>query len=320
IVLGSISAHAYRVCTFKGTVVDNGWRTMMVKSNGQCAEVNVGWRTKYVPNRRPCIGEVVAVDFILEDGYMKATKVVSLTPSPALAQCYPPAPPAGSVCRTVGEEAGPSPDSCAAPKPIYSTKPPAHVSDRFWSPERKETTPKPTYSTKPSSNVSERSWSSEKKGVTPKRSTTAQPKTSKAEPSSQESATTPALNPEAEPAPAPTPTKKPAARQPRGEKKIITKTSPPEKVKPEVKEEIKAEPSKEEKAVKTIVGEVVASSPKSLSLRNSEEGESAEVVNIRVGLKTKFIPFRRPAVGEKVKVDYRVENGDKFGYTVQVVQ
>ena len=50
------------------------------------------------------------------------------------------------------------------------------------------------------------------------------------------------------------------------------------------------------------------------------EGEAAEVVNIRVGLKTKFIPFRRPAVGEKVKVDFRVENGDKFGYTVQVVQ
>ena len=51
-----------------------------------------------------------------------------------------------------------------------------------------------------------------------------------------------------------------------------------------------------------------------------EEGETAEVVNVRVGLKTKFIPFRRPAVGEKVKVEYRQENGDKFGYTVQVVQ
>jgi len=51
-----------------------------------------------------------------------------------------------------------------------------------------------------------------------------------------------------------------------------------------------------------------------------EEGEAAEVVNVRVGLKTKFIPFRRPAVGEKVKVEFRQENGDKFGYTVQVVQ
>jgi hypothetical protein len=69
-----------------------------------------------------------------------------------------------------------------------------------------------------------------------------------------------------------------------------------------------------------MTGEVVASSPKSLSLRVVDEGETAEVINIKVGLKTKFIPFRRPAVGEKVRVDYRQENGDKFGYTVQVVQ
>jgi len=67
-------------------------------------------------------------------------------------------------------------------------------------------------------------------------------------------------------------------------------------------------------------GEVVASSPKSLSLRVVDEGETAEVISVRVGLKTKFIPFRRPAVGEKVKVEYRQENGDKFGYTVQVLQ
>ena len=280
IVLGAISADAYRICTFKGTVMDNGWRTMTVKSNGQCAEVNVGWRTKYVPNRRPCIGEVVAVDFILEDGYMKATKVVSLTPSPAVNQCYPPAPPSGSVCRTVGEDTGPGPDSCAPPKPICSTRPPAHVTERSWSPGKKEVAPKPSSTT----------------------TTTAPPKTSRAEPSGT------------------VPSKKPSVKQPSAEKKVITKTSPPEKVKPEAKEEVKEAPAKEEKTVKTLVGEVVASSPKSLSLRSAEAGESAEVVNIRVGLKTKFIPFRRPAVGEKVKVDYRVENGDKFGYTVQVVQ
>ena len=288
IVLGAVPAHAYRVCTFKGTVMDNGWRTMMVKSNGQCAEVNVGWRTKYVPNRRPCIGEVVAVDFILEDGYMKATKVVSLTPSPAVNQCYPPAPPSGSVCRTVGEDTGPGPDSCAPLKPICSTRPPAHVSERSWSPGNQEVVPKPSST-----------------GTAPPRSSstaTAPPKTSRAEPSVA------------------VPSKRPVVKQPPAEKKIITKTSPPEKVKPEVKEEVKEEPAKEEKTVKTLVGEVVASSPKSLSLRSAEAGESAEVVNIRVGLKTKFIPFRRPAVGEKVKVDYRVENGDKFGYTVQVVQ
>ena len=297
IFLGAVPVDAYRVCTFKGTVVDHGWRTMLVKSNGQCAEVNVGWRTKYVPNRRPCIGEVVAVDFILEDGYMKATKVVSLTPAPAIAQCYPPAPPAGSVCRSVGEDtgpgAGPGADSCAAPRPICSTKPPAHVSDRSWSPGKKEVAPR---------------------GTVP-----ARPRTLKGEPST-------------EPSTGPSPAKKPSTRQAPAEKKAISKTAPSEKVKlpekvkplekvkPEAKEEVTPEPAKEEKSVKTIVGEVVASSPKSLSLRSAQEGESAEVVNIKVGLKTKFIPFRRPAVGEKVKVDYRVENGDKFGYTVQVVQ
>lgn len=282
VVIGAVSADAYRICTFKGTVVDNGWRTMTVKSNGQCAEVNVGWRTKYVPNRRPCIGEVVAVDFALEDGYMKATKVVSLSPPPASMQCYPPAPPASTVCRTVGEETSSIQDSCVPPRPVYSTKPPAHVTDRNWSPGKREVAPQE---------------------VAPRPSVTAPPKTSRAEPS-----------------PVAPPSKKPATKQAPPDQKAITKTSPPEKVKTDVKEEVKDEPVQEEKVVKTLVGEVVASSPKSLSVRNAGEGEAAEVVNIRVGLKTKFIPFRRPAVGEKVKVDFRVENGDKFGYTVQVVQ
>ena len=284
--IGAVSADAYRICTFKGTVVENGWRNMTVKSNGQCAEVNVGWRTKYVPNRRPCIGEIVAVDFTLEDGYMKATKVVSLTPTPPSMQCFPPAPPASSVCRTVGEEGtsngSSSLDSCVPPKPVFSTKPPAHVSDRNWSPDKKEVAPQDVSPRPPSAK--------------------APPKTSKAEPSAVP--------------PSSTSSKKPVTKpEVPAEKKVITKTSPPEKVKPEVKEEVTEEPVKEEKTVKTLVGEVVASSPKSLSVRNAGEGEAAEVVNIRVGLKTKFIPFRRPAVGEKVKVDFRVENGDKFGYT-----
>jgi hypothetical protein len=286
--IGAVSADAYRICTFKGTVVDNGWRTMTVKSNGQCAEVNVGWRTKYVPNRRPCLGEVVAVDFTLEDGYMKATKVVSLTPTPPSMQCFPPAPPASSVCRTVGENGSSSSstlDSCVPPKPVFSTKPPAHVTDRNWSPDKKEVAPRDVSPRPPSAK--------------------APPKTSKAEPSV-----------------VPPPSRKPVTKQEApAEKKVITKTSPPpEKVKPEVRDEVKEEPVQEEKIVKTLMGEVVASSPKSLSVRNSGEGDAAEVLNIRVGLKTKFIPFRRPAVGEKVKVDYRVENGEKFGYTVQVVQ
>lgn len=245
--------HAYRVCTFKGTVVDQGWRSMTVKSNGQCSEVNVGWRTKYIPNRRPCLGERVAVDFTLEDGYMKATKVVSLSPLPPSVRCYPPPPPSSAVCRTVGGEAtGPAgPEACAPPRGVCTTRPPAHVTDPMWSPRRS--------------------------GVSPER-----PKPGVKKPT----------KPQKKVAEAPTETTKPGPAE---------TTTPPEK------------------GPKTLIGEVVASSPKSLSLRVTE-GESAELVNVRVGLKTKFIPFRRPAVGEKVQVDYQQENGDKFGYTVRVVQ
>ena len=104
LIFAVLPAEAYRICTFKGTVIDHGWRSMTVKSGTQCAEVNVGWRTKYVPNRRPCLGERVAVDFTLEDGYMKATKIVSLSPLPPSVQCYPPPPPNSAVCRTVVDD------------------------------------------------------------------------------------------------------------------------------------------------------------------------------------------------------------------------
>ncbi len=248
-------ADAYRICTFKGTVLDNGWRSMTVKSGNQCAEVNVGWRTKYLPNRRPCIGERVAVDFLLEDGYMKATKVVSLTPAVPEAQCYPPAPPSSTVCgKPIREEAAVTEAPCPRPRAICSTKPPAHVSDRNWVPKREAAAPK---------------------------------------------------------------TIKPSVKKPPTEKKEEEKIA---RGPTESKEEPKEKPATEEKKYKTLSGEVVASAPKGLSIRVTEEGEAAEVVNIRVGLKTKFVPFRRPAVGEKVKIEYMQENGDKFGYTVQVVQ
>lgn len=247
-------AYPYRVCTFKGTVIDQGWRTMTVKSNGQCAQVNVSWRTKYIPNRRPCIGERVAVDFALEDGYMKATKVVSLSPLPAAVECYPPPPPSGTTCRTTGER----PDvECTPAQPICDRKPPAHVADPSWTP-----TPK-----KP------------EKPAAAKRA------------------------------------KKPPT--PSGE---VERGKPVEEPGAAAKEEIKKTRPTAEQRFKAMTGEVVASSPKSLSIRVTEEGEAAEVINVSVGLKTKFIPFRRPAVGEKVKVEYRDENGGKFGYTVQVVQ
>ena len=242
-------AKAYRICTFKGMVIDNGWRNMTVKSGNQCAEVNVGWRTKYIPNRRPCIGENVAVDFILEDGYMKATKVVSLSPLPPSAQCYPPPPPSTATCRTVAEEPVVATEGCVPPQAACTTRPPAHVADPSWAPGKKEAVPKPA-------------------------------------------------------------TKKPAAERKEVEKPAVKPTKD--------KEEGKEVPPTDK--FKTLSGEVVASSPKSLSVRVVDEGEAAEVVNVRVGLKTKFIPFRRPAVGEKVKIEFRQENGDKFGYTVQVVQ
>lgn len=250
--LGAAPVQAYRVCTFKGVVIDHGWRTMTVKSNGQCAEVNVGWRTKYLPNHRPCLGEQVAVDFVLEDGYMKATKVVSLSPLPPSRQCYPPPPPSSSVCRTVSEEAAAPAEGCVPLRPVCSTKPPAHVSDSAWSPEKKEVAPKPP---------------------------------------------------------------KPAVKKPEAEKKQAAKEAI--KPAPEGKEEPAAT---EEKKLQSITGEVISSNPKSISLRVVEEGGTAEVISIKVGLKTIFVPFRRPAVGEKVKVQVQQENGEKFGKTVEVVQ
>ncbi|MFH1113389.1 MAG: hypothetical protein V1792_05665 [Pseudomonadota bacterium] len=252
---------AYRLCTFKGTVVDNGWRTMTVKSGGQCAEVNVGWRTKYVPNKRPCLGERVAVDFILEDGYMKATKVVSLTPPPSSVQCWPPPPPRSAECRTVGgTEKETDADECARPGAVCSSKPPSYVTDRDWSPQKSSIRPRRL---------------KESPKEKPSRKVAAKPKAT--EPKATEQETTAAA-----PTPTPTPAPSPGAT--------------------------------------TLTGEVVASSPKTLNLRVMEEGQAAEIISVKVGLKTKFIPFRRPSVGEKVQVEYRQENGDKFGYTVKVVQ
>jgi hypothetical protein len=256
-IFAALPAEAYRICTFKGTVIDHGWRSMTVKSGTQCAEVNVGWRTKYVPNRRPCLGERVAVDFTLEDGYMKATKIVSLTPLPPSVQCYPPPPPSSAVCRTVpDDEAAIAPEGpCQSPRAVCSNRPPAHVTDRAWSPmkSRSEATPRAV---------------------------------------------------------------RQAARKPAPERETAKPT-------PEPKEKPPVEPPAppEDQKAKTLTGEVVASTPKSLSIKvRGDETDGAEMVNIRVGLRTKFTPFRRPAVGEKVQVEYKQENGEKFGHTVKVVE
>jgi hypothetical protein len=250
--------YAYRICTFKGIVLDNGWRTMTVRSGGQCAVVNVGWRTKYIPNRRPCIGQRVAVDFILEDGYMKATKVVSLSPLPPSVRCYPPPPPRTSVCRTVTEEGRVVRVPCRSHGGVCSRRPPAYVSNPNWSPAK--------------------SYREKHRPVKIK----------------------------------------PHARRPVEHRKVRPLASKPAAPPaPAVEKPKETAPTAEE--TKAITGEVVASTPKRLSIRVTQDGAPAELMDIRVGLKTKFSPFRRPAVGEKVKIQYKIENNEKFGYSVQVV-
>jgi hypothetical protein len=265
---------AYRMCTFKGTVLDHGWRTMVVKSGGQCATLNVGWRTKYIPNRRPCKGEAVAVDFVLDDGYMKAVKVVSLTTMPSSVTCYPPAPPRDATCRSVPDDSTTDTEPCADPQGICSRTPPPHVRDSTRSSDR------PAVSSPGGTSATKRPI------------------------------------PATKPKPVAKPATKPGviASKERPDKPI-EKVTPPA-----AKEDKKSDEPVDDKSVKSMTGEVVASSPKSLSIRSAEEGGSAEVVNVKVGLKTKFIPFRRPAVGERVKVEYKDEGGARFGYTVQVVQ
>ncbi len=72
----------------------------------------------------------------------------------------------------------------------------------------------------------------------------------------------------------------------------------------------------------TLAGEVVASSPQALVIRkaDSDTGGAPETIHIKVGLRTKFIPFRRPAVGEKIEVRCCFDNGTYSAYEVKVVQ
>jgi hypothetical protein len=42
------------------------------------------------------------------------------------------------------------------------------------------------------------------------------------------------------------------------------------------------------------------------------------VTLVKIGKETKFIPFRKPAVGEKLEVQCKEEEGGKFGYVVRV--
>ncbi len=244
--LGVQSADAYRICTFKGKVVGHGWRTMIVNSNGQCATVNVGWRTKYIPSRRPCLGERVAVDFTLEDGFMKAIKVVSLSPPPAASSCYPPAPPRTTACREAVDERAVG--ECSQPQGSCARTPPPHVRPPVGP------RPAPTH-----------------------------------------------LRPRPRPRPAPGPTAEDKNTPP----STPTEPTPPDKVPTDLK---------------VMQGEVVVSSPQSLTIKVMNENQEPTTESITVGLRTKFIPFRRPAVGERVEVQYSSENGVKTGKVVTVIQ
>jgi uncharacterized protein len=68
---------------------------------------------------------------------------------------------------------------------------------------------------------------------------------------------------------------------------------------------------------KTLKGEVLESSPANLSIRVSDE-DATEVREVKVGLRTRFIPFRRPEEGEWVEVRYRSLNGSPVGQEVRI--
>lgn len=68
-----------------------------------------------------------------------------------------------------------------------------------------------------------------------------------------------------------------------------------------------------------VRGEVVASSPKTLEIQ-VRTGGSSQVIPVKVGLRTRFVPFRRPAVGERVEVEYHHEKGERFGRSVKVIE
>ncbi|MEW6348309.1 MAG: hypothetical protein AB1646_04565 [Thermodesulfobacteriota bacterium] len=72
----------------------------------------------------------------------------------------------------------------------------------------------------------------------------------------------------------------------------------------------------------TLTGEVVTSAPTKLSLRPLHDGDPSrtEPVAVTLSLKTKFVPFRRPAVGEIVTVHYETKGDGMFAYAVKVVE
>ena len=66
-----------------------------------------------------------------------------------------------------------------------------------------------------------------------------------------------------------------------------------------------------ELSFKSLKGEVVESSSKNLSIR-VRDTTRPETIIVKVGLRTKFIPFRKPVGGEKVYVEYLDQDGSKY--------
>ena len=73
-----------------------------------------------------------------------------------------------------------------------------------------------------------------------------------------------------------------------------------------------------EMTFKTLKGEVLESSPRNLSVRVSND-DATEIRGVKVGLRTRFIPFRRPEEGEWVEVKYRSLNGSPVGQEVRII-
>ena len=65
-----------------------------------------------------------------------------------------------------------------------------------------------------------------------------------------------------------------------------------------------------ELSFKSLKGEVVESSSKNLSIR-VRDTTRPETIIVKVGLRTKFIPFRKPVGGEKVYVEYLDQDGEQ---------
>jgi hypothetical protein len=66
-------------------------------------------------------------------------------------------------------------------------------------------------------------------------------------------------------------------------------------------------------------GEITDSHTKNLSFM-VREGDAAKLMRFRVGLKTKFVPFRRPAVGERVRIEYEESGGELLARRCEVIE